>query len=121
MHWRAAFSLFALVTLTSGCSRSNNADRVLATDIERQVATAHPDIAIERFARFYAHEQNGSVQAVYLFANEGYVPIAGKAGTSRWTTVDDLPVVYDGGCTVLNIRYDARNRKLLWVECNGDA
>ena len=109
-----------MCALALGCTRATP-DGVTSTEIERQFAAAHPDVPLDRVARFYARERDGSIRAIYLFANEGYDPIEGKAGQSTWTSPDDLPLVFDGGCSVINVNYDPVNRKLKSVYCNGVA
>ena len=110
-------SLVAAATV-GGCRQSLPENGVLATRIERQVVASHPDVRLERYARFYAHGPNASIQAVYVYANVGYEPMYGRSGQTVWTTPAELPVISDGGCTVLNIEYDAVADALRSVRCN---
>jgi hypothetical protein len=113
--------LLILLGLAAACTPIADRDKALAAEIERQVAAAHPSLPMKRFARFYAHETDGSIRAVYLYANEGSEPILGKAGSVIWTTPDKLPVVYDGGCSVVTVTYDPGPKKLTGARCNGVA
>jgi hypothetical protein len=102
-----------------GCAPPVGSDRATAAEIERQVVAAHHGLSLDRYARFYAREADGSVRAIWLFADKGHEPMVGKAGQSVWTAPGKLPVVEDGGCAVLTIRYDAAHKRPASVECNG--
>ncbi len=106
--------------MSVGCGQRGQ-NEALADEIERQVVATHPEVALERFARFYALETDGSVTGIYLFANEGHNPARGTVGERRWAAPGELPLVYDGGCALLTLKYDVRRRRLNSVECNGDA
>lgn len=44
------------------------------------------------------------------------------AGERRWlSSVDALPLVNDGGCSVLIVRYDLSTHRILLAACNGPA
>ena len=116
----AWFPMLAVASLGAGCAPAEDPE-ALAAEIERQVVATHPDFSMERFARFYARESDGSITGVYLFANEGRQPPEGKTGEVKWTTRDKLPVVYDGGCAVVTVRYHLERKRLAGAECNVDA
>jgi hypothetical protein len=116
-----AMTSLALIGSLIACASGDRDHDDLAADIERQVVAAHPDVHLERFARFYAHDGEGSVTAIYLFANEGHEPIIGKVGERRWTAREKLPLVNDGGCWVINVKYNVPRHQLVSVECNGVA
>lgn len=45
-----------------------------------------------------------------------------KSGQRRWMSNEtSLPVIEDGGCSVINVIFDPRTRKVKWVACNGFA
>ena len=116
--WRKLVALTAL----AGGGRGSTAptDFALANEIERQVGATRPDIPLQRYARFYARVDDETVAGVYAYANEGYEPIAGRAGEIVWTSREALPVIHDGGCTVLSINFDVRTNRLTRLECNSD-
>ena len=103
-------ALVIAFTLSAACGKAS-ADASLAVEIENKVVAARPDLPIARYARVYAHQPDGTVTAIY----------SGVGGTSRWTTPDKLPVIYDGGCGVLTVRYDQKRHRLIGVDCNGVA
>jgi len=109
--------LAALIAL-GACRQALPSNDAVAARIERKVLSRHPDVHLERYARFYAHGPNASVQAVYVHANVGYEPIVGRSGETVWTTPDALPVIYDGGCSVLVIEYDAAADALQSFRCS---
>lgn len=37
------------------------------------------------------------------------------------TDVDNLPRVFDGGCEVINVKYDVRKKRVVEIFCNGVA
>jgi hypothetical protein len=44
------------------------------------------------------------------------------AGQRSWVgSTDQLPMIFDGGCSVLSLLYDPRSGELKEVECNGEA
>jgi hypothetical protein len=98
-----------------------SSDSALASKIERRVIAAHPDFDFARYARFYSRDNTGFVSGIYLFANEGYEPYYGKTGHSYWVSQSDLPVIDDGGCSVINVTYNSLTKTLISFTCNGDA
>lgn len=118
--------LASLVLLISGCDkaeseRPSSADNALSTVIEAQVIAAHPEVKLKRYARFYSQENEDYVVGTYLFANEGYEPLEGRAGETYWVEPSDVPMVMDGGCSVFNVRYHILTETLVSAFCNGDA
>lgn len=111
--------MLAPVVAVSACAPVGAGKQAVAREIERQVRSRHPDVPLERFARFYSFASDTVVRGVYVFANEGYEPIVGQVGEVKWTTLAGLPAISDGGCTVLNVEYDTAIGQLRTVECNG--
>ena len=101
----------------SGCGASEPTNEAVVTEIERQFRAAHPEVELRRFARFYAR-QNGAVEGVYSYADEGVEPMEGRVNEVVWTRLGDLPVIHEGGCGVISISFDVKSKKLHRVECN---
>jgi hypothetical protein len=114
-------AIIGACALIAACDFSKSSDSVLASKIERQAIAAHPDFDVARYARFYSHGNAGFVSGIYLFANEGYEPYYGKTGHSYWVSSSDLPIVDDGGCSVINVNYNSLTKTLISFTCNGDA
>lgn len=118
--WRIA-AIVGFTVFGSACQKDDDTDKVLSSKIEKHLVAKHSDIDLKRFARFYAHENLGSVSAVYLFANPGYEPMEGEAGKVYWVSTEEMPEVMDGGCSVINLAYNKITDTLISVSCNGDA
>lgn len=99
----------------------SSTDNVLSTAIEAQVIATHPEVELDRYARFYFHENEDYVIGTYLFANEASEPLEGRAGETYWVAPSDVPMVMDGGCSVFNVRYHLLTETLVSAFCNGDA
>jgi hypothetical protein len=77
---------------------------------------------LNRYARFYSKLENGTVEGVYSWAGEQGFEISGRrAGEVLWTRREDLPVIHDGGCTVISIGFDVKTKQLTRMECNTHA
>ena len=110
---------FAILGVTTGCDHTSSAAETIASDIESKVLAKYPDVSpLDRWARFYASTPTGTVKAVYIYANEGVQPIAGRAGQREWVEPEALPEIYDGGCNVLTVEYGVEARALTSVACS---
>jgi hypothetical protein len=103
-------SLLCFLAL-AGCTPADR-DAVLANKIEREVVSVRTDVRLGQYARYYAHEQDGSVRAIYVLGGT-------DAGKSIWRSLEGLPSSADNGCTVLFVRYDVKREKLLNAMCDG--
>jgi hypothetical protein len=77
-----------------------------------------PDGAFPRseYARYYApftRKDLRSLVAVYIHDPQ-------QAGV-KLVKRTEMPVVLDGGCSVIRLQYDVQARKLLVIACNGRA
>ena len=73
-------------------------------------AGAHP---LSGYARFYAwSDERRTVRATFV-GNE----ITGR----KWVQYSELPVLNDGGCSVVNIVYDVAKGEVTKLWCNGSA
>ena len=114
--------------------------------VERQVRLPTGAVALERYARAYAFGPNDRVAAYYFLPDErrdvsdcrgaqaggalnaGQIalicppPIGMEPGERRWCATErHLPVVYDGGCSYIEVEFDMRRDSIVRVECNGSA
>jgi hypothetical protein len=110
--------VFAVVLVLWGCSpeREKLMDEIEGTVDLRSAYMANwsPPSAIGSYDRYYAWAQKGrTVEAVYIQAD-------GKAGRLWVSSMDKLPVRFDGGCSFIRIRYELRARRSE-VICNGGA
>jgi hypothetical protein len=64
------------------------------------------------YDRYYAWSEDGrTVEAVYTL-NRG-------AAGRHWVERNQLPVVFDGGCSFIRVRYSLKTRHFDEVACNG--
>ena len=109
----------SMLGVMTGCDQTFSPSEAIASDIESQVLAKYPDVSpLDRWARFYAYTPAGTVKAVYIYANKGVPPIAGRAGRREWVEQDALPKIYDGGCNALNVEYELEARALTSVACS---
>ncbi len=90
--------------------------RAIMNAIERQVVLPPGAQPLDLYARFYADGPGGEVTGVYV----GLPPPEWPHGTRQWVrSIDDLPMIDDGGCSVIGLVYDPLKRTLRDVGCNG--
>ncbi len=71
---------------------------------------------IDAYDRNYALTGVGTVVGRYQLATTRQPP----AGRKRWfDDPADMPMIFDGGCTQVNVEYDLTTRKVVAVSCNG--
>jgi len=68
----------------------------------------NPDL----YDRYYSVE-NGVATGIYIRSDR-------KNGTLRIVKKNDLPVVMDGGCSVINVEFELKSERVLSAFCNGD-
>ena len=110
----------AVAALSSACQREPNDVLDLPMMIEAQVSEQRPDLDLSRYVRFYARE-TGDISAVYVLGGATHQGRVRGPGTVAWVPIDELPVIMDGGCSVINVRYNEETKSEVSVFCNGDA
>lgn len=143
-----ALKIVTAAVLLSGCSTPEERDRVAVMNhIERQVQLPKGSRSLVEYARYYAESDRGEVVAVYLIP-DNYEMRAGEscsealadfksrevpcetllmrsdwdipAGERRWVRSEqDLPLVSDGGCSVITVTFDKAKSVMKSAECNG--
>lgn len=136
-------SLYLLVGCTTSAQRERDK---LADRIEAQVKLPAGAGRLEDYARYYAFDQRGFVVGLYA---PGYaapnpsdtcekvlqdlttrvVPCAAQTGSDRLRTgqrrwvakSEQLPMIMDGGCSVVTIIYDPKRNVIKDTYCNGVA
>ena len=113
--------------LVSGCSQVPlSAEETLIVEIERSVVLPKGAFPLESYDRYYARGELGKeiengeiISGVYL--RRSFDP--GQARTTAHHLVDlsELPMFFDGGCDLVNVRYDTATKRVLAVFCNGEA
>lgn len=86
-------------------------DRIEAT--RRMPANASP---VATYARYYAWADAAKTKVTAI-----YVSLGGAAPGRRWVDFDELPLIDDGGCGVVELIYDVKTGVIEDVYCNGIA
>lgn len=139
--------LIASLSLLGGCTTSAQRERdKLADRIEARVKLPLGAARLEDYAHYYGFDQRGFVVGLYA---PGYaapnpsdtcekvledlttrvVPCAAQTGKDRLRTgerrwvekSEQLPMIMDGGCSVVTIIYDPKRDVIKDAYCNGVA
>ena len=116
-------------------------------EIEASISLPTGASEIDSYARYYTKSENGLVNAVYLSPfekpdpndscseimpddslkdvpcpkTEYAYPIL-ESGQRVWLKdFRNIPIVFDGGCSYIEIEYDLKTQKYVSVQCNGEA
>lgn len=69
------------------------------------------------YNRFYA---NGvGKDSRYVIGVFRYSPVG--SGTVQIVKYESLPIIFDGGCNIIRVRYSKISRRVEQIECNGEA
>lgn len=135
---RMTIGLFTLALCTAACSGQSPRQEQQA-DAGRPSSTPQPDLGannpalvrlmdkieakvtlppgsnpLAAYSRFYAWVDgtHAKVHAIY---------VSDTSPGRKWTTTDSLPVVLDGGCSIIELNYGVASDRVEWVVCNGEA
>ena len=91
-------------------------DRETAIMDEVEDAVRLPQAAqpLDSYVRKYTYLGDGTVIGIYVLASMG-VDKPGKT----WVEQKDLPLLADGGCSVVTVFYDPKTRRAPEARCNG--
>ena len=110
----------AMAALTSCMSQAvpSQADRetALADEIESKVVMPEGAAPLQEYARVYAKRPDGRIAGSYVLNPE---PGGNKPGTRNWVSLQELPILLDGGCAIVNIVFDLETRTVEEASCNG--
>lgn len=107
------FSIVGAILLT-GCAHDlRSDDEKLMGVIEQSVALPKGASPLQKYRRYYAWSPGDSqvIEAVYS--------LGGRADR-LWLTADELPIVLDGGCSVVTFKFDVPTQRAMNVRCNGN-
>jgi hypothetical protein len=105
----------ALLPNCSGADPAALPSNAEVAAIERSVVLPSGAEPLEKYSRHYASvgdKEHRVIRGIYLLGDGTGVII---------TTAEKLPVVFDGGCSVITVEWDVLARAFLEVSCNGDA
>jgi len=66
--------------------------------------------ALRAYTRYYA-ERDGMLIGIFVRGEDGIRIVSGG----------ELPLIIDGGCSVVNLRYNLDTQRLAAIFCNGEA
>ena len=93
-------------------NEAGTAETRLMDDIEAAVTLPEDASELSKYSRNYAYA-DGNVVALYTTLDH--------PGRQWVVDRDKLPVIFDGGCSVIEIEYSLGTRTFSRVDCNGDA
>lgn len=104
-------------------TNSNSESRVIPsgkmqniTTIEAKLKMPNGTRPLVSYVRYYANVVEGN----HRYVNATYVH-DGISGRIVVVDVDKLPRIFDGGCDVIELRYDLDQEKFIFVRCGGVA
>ena len=104
--------LFISFILSACTDRDADPHDKLMNRIEEQLVLPQGAEPISKYDRFYTRDGKIVVGTLVL----------GKSGSRSWVkSISDLPQVFDGGCGVINVRYNPKSDTVENVHCNGVA
>lgn len=132
-------ALLLALSLAPGCARApaqndQNATQPAApaagpadSDVEQQAimdrierAVRLPDDAdpLASYERSYAWQQgqDGARKVIGVYLSAG-----GESRGRRWVAQNALPMIVDGGCGMITLKYDVATRRIEHITCNGAA
>jgi len=97
--------------LLGGCAHSLSGEEGLMKAIEGSVSLPKEAAPFGRYRRHYAWAKDDpdTVMAVYA--------LGGKP-KRLWLPEDEMPIVLDGGCTVVTFRYNLKSKLISDLRCN---
>lgn len=104
-----AFGPILFLALTS-CSAPPTPS--LAEKLDSRVVMPKGAKTLNSYDRFYAKDGTGWIGVFDSTIENG--------GRATLVEPDDLPLVLDGGCDIVNVRFD-KNQKFVAAFCNGEA
>jgi hypothetical protein len=108
-----ATRLVFFVFLLTGCSTVRELDSDMAShvkELERGLTLPAGASDISSYTRYYARTDAGMLSGVLVLGGDMGIHLV---------TLDKLPVVFDGGCSVIRIEYEYEARRVLSVSCSG--
>jgi hypothetical protein len=119
MRLHLTYVALALVGCSDTLSTQNEA---VIEQIEQSVKLPEGAGKLEDYARYYA-AQGDNIVGVYtdlVDHRDGDHDL--PTGKRRWLTDSrDLPVIMDGGCSVVEVTYNSATKKVEEIFCHGEA
>jgi hypothetical protein len=116
------FAILIAVVLAACSEKKSVSYECTMNLIEQQVRLPEEAAPLDRYARYYAADAD-YIYAVYVKSVDRADPNFDlPVGQRRWVADHlNLPTVLDGGCSIVNVRYNRITLKVDVPVCNGDA
>jgi hypothetical protein len=135
--------ILALLSFASACSPAKERRlSILLDKIDQAIVMPAKAKPLESYARYYALRPDGKIDIfmdgnVYsgpqpstfgcseITKNDGLkdvpcdMPAEPKAGERRWVSIQDMPGVSDGGCSIIYGVYSPSTDQIEELRCNG--
>ena len=130
MKNRWIFPLILVVGFAEqACSQNWQPDAGVISKLESSIkpgdiANSHPPDGphpLSTYARYYTADM---VEGKRMIRGEFVLPMGSRGkpvGMYVVSSVRDFPVIFDGGCSVVNILYDIEAARIVSLKCNGYA
>ncbi len=124
LFWAALlFLILGLVGARAFMTNSNSESSVIPSEKMQNITRIEATLKMPTgtrplvsYVRYYANVVEGNrryVNATYVYD--------GTSGRIVVVDVDKLPRIFDGGCDVIELRYDLDQEKFIFVRCGGVA
>jgi hypothetical protein len=115
-QYKIATVCLAAGVLLAGLAGCSSKEAELISQMEASLRLPNGAHALDSYVRYYAIEGAGERREV-----RGVLVKRKNQTGVHLVKANALPVLFDGGCGVVNVRYSPREKKFLQVACNGDA
>lgn len=90
--------------------------KVTVAEMEKELRLPVGSYPLSSYDRFYAKDltQHGVIHGVFRHR-------VGRQGEVRIVPSSSLPVIFDGGCSIIRLRYSIATQQVDYIACNGDA
>ena len=135
---RSVLIIASLIAAAGCASYQRNSHAALMDEIESSILLPPGAGPLESYARYYT-EYDGSVHGAYTTEIEAPrpadygceelllngssktvacpAPADARPGERRWVKFEDYPAVAGENCTAIQLEFDPRTRKIIYLEC----
>ena len=91
----------------------------MVADVESQLRMPKDNVLGDYARYYYGEYEGGHRQLVGNFVHKGM--FKQNAGVKIVSGEEDVPRVFDGGCLVIHVVFDADTKQVVLLKCNGRA
>lgn len=105
------------ISISSQNEISDKVFNALIVELETTLILPNRAYQLNEYTRHYAFKKVKNTE--YVFAV--YVFKRAKKGGIVITTFNKLPIIFDGGCSVIELKYSLHQKKIDSLFCHGEA